>query len=142
MNPNPDFTPNPHSSLPLPPTLPRWGGTPLSDAIREGHTKVARALKFMGGGLNWTEDKAAGELCEMARAGDIERLQLLLDVGCNVNAADYDARTCVHLAASVGNLRIVEVLRQHGADVNAKDRYAALPEPNPSPNPFNLHPKS
>ena len=113
MNPNPDFTPDPHSSLPLPPTLPRWGGTPLSDAIREGHTKVARALKFMGGGLNWTEDKAAGELCELARAGDIERLQLLLDVGCNVNAADYDSRTCLHLQPHLLTSGIIRASSEH-----------------------------
>ena len=110
--------------------------------MREGHTKVAKLIRDKGGELMWDEGKESGELCELARAGDLERVQLLLDSGCNANAADYDKRTCLHLACSVGNLRIVEVLRQHGADVNAKDRYAALPEPNPSPNPFNLHPKS
>ena len=60
----------------------------------------------MGGVLNWAEDKAAGEMCELARVGDIERLQLLLDVGCNANAADYDARTCVHLGARSQRSRV------------------------------------
>eukprot|EP00965_Chrysotila_dentata_P022659 750435-Pleurochrysis_carterae.AAC.1 len=40
---------------------------------------------------------------------------------CNVNAADYDARTCLHLAASTGNLLIAMALIEHGANVNAKD---------------------
>jgi ankyrin repeat protein len=90
--------------------------------MREGHTKVAKLIRDKGGELMWDEGKESGELCELARAGDLERVQLLLDSGCNANAADYDKRTCLHLACSVGNLRIVEVLRQHGADVNFKDR--------------------
>ena len=35
---------------------------------------------------------------------------MLLKCGADVNAADYDLRTCAHLAASEGNMHITEVL--------------------------------
>ncbi len=38
-------------------------------------------------------------------------------------AADYDKRTCLHLAASEGNLSIVKCLLNHRVDVNFKDRW-------------------
>ena len=66
----------------------RWGGTPLVDALRSGHNKVAKMLRDHGGELNFDESKASGELCELAKAGDIERVQLLLDCSCDCNAAD------------------------------------------------------
>ena len=68
----------------------RWNGTPLVDAIREGHVKAARLLREKGGELLWDEARASGELCELARAGDLERVSLLLECGCQVNAADCE----------------------------------------------------
>ena len=47
----------------------------------------------------------------------------LLRCGCSVNAADYDGRRALHLAASVGNAQILDVLLKHGADADAKDRW-------------------
>ena len=66
----------------------RWQGTPLVDAMREGHTKVVRYLREKGGALMWDEGKESGELCELARAGDLEKVKLLLMCGCDPNAAD------------------------------------------------------
>ena len=101
----------------------RWGGTPLVDAISGGHHKLARLIREHGGELKWDEAKESTELCELAKAGDLERVKLLLDCGCCANAANYDSRACLHLACSVGNLRIVEVLKEHGAELNKKDRW-------------------
>ena len=42
----------------------------------------------------------SGELFELARGGDVYRIDLLLQAGCKVDAADYDKRTCMLLAAS------------------------------------------
>ena len=36
-----------------------------------------------------------------------------------LNVADYDGRTALHVAASVGNAQIVELLVAQGADVRA-----------------------
>lgn len=105
----------------------RWGGTPLRDAIREGHYDVARLLRASAGQLQYDDSTASGELCELSRIGVLERLCLLLECGCDVNVADYDSRTCLHLAASSGQLAIVEFLLERKANVNARDRLGGTP---------------
>ena len=59
----------------------RWGGTALAEAVREGHTKVVEYLCGQGASLMWDESKTSGELCEFARSGKLERIQLLLEGG-------------------------------------------------------------
>ena len=54
-------------------------------------------------------------------------LQLLLKCGCSVDAADYDQRRPLHLAASVGNEQIVQLLLREGADAQATDRWGGTP---------------
>ncbi|KAL1527096.1 hypothetical protein AB1Y20_015779 [Prymnesium parvum] len=105
----------------------RLGRTPLGNAVREGHRHVAHAIREAGGEVLYDEATTSGELCEMARCGNIEGIKLLLSGGCSVNAADYDQRTCMHLAASSGNLLVVEALIEHKCDLNAKDRWGGTP---------------
>ena len=63
-------------------------------------------------------------LCHAAAGGDAKKVRELLHKNkVDVNAADYDKRTCLHLAASEGNLRIVEFLIENGADINFRDRW-------------------
>merc|ERR1712138_299593 len=50
-------------------------------------------------------------------------MSLLLRNHADVDAKDYDSRTAIHLAASEGNLRIVEFLLDAGANPNSKDRW-------------------
>ena len=69
------------------------------------------------------EETAAGQLCELAKRGEIEKVKLLLEGGCEPNAADYDKRTCLHLAASSGNLHVVQALVEAKANVNFQDRW-------------------
>jgi ankyrin repeat protein len=45
-------------------------------------------------------DDAAGTLCRAAKQNDIAALKKLLEEGANVNAADYDKRTALHIAAA------------------------------------------
>eukprot|EP00966_Prymnesium_polylepis_P212319 4918490-Prymnesium_polylepis.1 len=128
----------------------RWGGTPLRDAVRGGHTKLALMLRKAGGSLGYAEVEAAGELCEQAKSSNLQGIKLLLDCGLDCNAADCelvpprtqsscdsslnlplvaadDKRTALHLAASTGNMPIAKFLIDRGANVNARDRWGGTP---------------
>eukprot|EP00891_Asterochloris_glomerata_P005864 jgi/Astpho2/5864/gw1.00080.23.1_t len=55
--------------------------------------------------------------------GDVDTMKTLLLRGLPVNTADYDGRTTLHLAALEGNVKVLEVLLQNGADPMVRDRY-------------------
>ena len=56
-------------------------------SFRDGDLGSAKAVELIKV-CDFYESKASGELCELAKAGDIERVQLLLDCSCDCNAAD------------------------------------------------------
>jgi hypothetical protein len=60
----------------------------LRDAVREGHSAVAKVLHAAGGELGYNEVEASGELCELAKLGSVDRMNSLLECGVSVNAAD------------------------------------------------------
>ena len=96
--------------------------------MRAGHQRVAKLLHAEGCVLGFSETEASGELCELARQGSLDILKLMLQCGANVDAVDYDSRSCLHLAASEGNLPIVEYLITTGrASINCVDRFGGTP---------------
>jgi len=103
----------------------RWGGTPLSDAIKNNHTELADYLR--GRGANMREKSAATEMCDAGFRGDVNKVQTLLRNGAEVNVSDYDGRTALHLAASEGKLKMVQFLIEQGADPNLQDRWGGTP---------------
>jgi len=62
-------------------------------------------------------------LCWAASEGDLQEIQHLVARGVDINSADYDGRTALHLAASEGHLNIVNYLITQNAKVEAKDRW-------------------
>ena len=56
------------------------------------------------------------ELCEAARQGDRKVVEASSASGAPINAADYDRRTCLHLASSEGILPIVAYLLEMNAE--------------------------
>lgn len=58
---------------------------------------------------------------------DIEAASKYLERGANVNARSNNGSTPLHIAASLGNKQITELLIDKGADVNAKDRHNRNP---------------
>ena len=124
------------------------GHTPLHAAVRGMHADVARLIHKAGGRLRWDMVTASGELCEAAKTGNTDKLNLLLSTGCKVNAHDYDRRTALHLGASVGNYAICELLVKASADVGARATHARAQCPPPPvrsvhsaplPSPTSLH---
>lgn len=66
-------------------------------------------------------------LCWAASEGDLLEIQHLLARGININEADYDGRTALHLAASEGHANVVEYLIAHNANLTAIDRWGNTP---------------
>lgn len=61
-----------------------------------------------------------------AATGDVGVINDLLE-HVDVNDADYDGRTALHLACAEGHVEIVEILLQRGADKNLQDRWGNTP---------------
>ncbi|XP_065324330.1 L-asparaginase 1-like isoform X2 [Gordionus sp. m RMFG-2023] len=66
-------------------------------------------------------------LCLAALSNDVKTMEMLLEKGGNVNMADYDKRTPLHVASSQGNLTIVNYLLEKGASVFVKDSFNSTP---------------
>ena len=64
-----------------------------------------------------------------ATLGDVDSMEHLLQRGLLINTADYDGRTTLHLAALEGNVKVLELLLQEGADPNVRDRHVLRSEP-------------
>jgi ankyrin repeat protein len=56
-----------------------------------------------------------------------EEIQRLLDLGADVNIHNYKGKTALHVAAKAGFVRVMEVLVNNGADVNAVDDNGETP---------------
>ncbi|TYZ63231.1 hypothetical protein PybrP1_006705 [[Pythium] brassicae (nom. inval.)] len=62
-------------------------------------------------------------MCWAAAEGDVDLMRRLHALGVDVNAADYDKRTPLHIAVSDNQLHAVEFLLQNGAAADALDRW-------------------
>lgn len=128
----------------------RWGGSPLDDAHRHRHEQVAMYLRSKGGSTGSMDLKTL--LISAVANGDMDELKMLLrgyatkkekkpfllsisNSGKNlnksrsldVNGQDYDGRTALHIAASVGNVEAVKILVENGANVNVLDCWGGRP---------------
>ena len=105
--------------------LDRYGNNALHYAVINNHSLIADLLSRNGAELNYK--KPADSLCEAAGHGHMDRIRVLVKYGVDVNSADFDGRTALHLSSSQGNLRVVELLLSMEADVNKKDRWGHTP---------------
>ncbi|MGI9557406.1 MAG: glutaminase A, partial [Solirubrobacterales bacterium] len=98
----------------------RWGRTPLDDARGHGHRELSAWLEVHGGAgaeanadaaepkrhhrrTAVTERRGVVELIYAAAEGDLRAIQCLVARGVQVDVADYDLRTPLHLAAAEGH---------------------------------------
>jgi len=67
------------------------------------------------------------ELCYSASKGDVELVRRCLAKDLDVNCTDYDKRSALHIAASDGQMAVIEFLISAKANVNSKDRWGHAP---------------
>ena len=65
----------------------------------------------------------AGILCRLVEEGNIELLQKWIIGGVDINSADYDRRTPLHIAAADGKIEIVQLLLSNGGNPALEDRW-------------------
>jgi len=70
---------------------------------------------------------AAKGLRKAIIAENLELAREKISEGADVNNRDGDGRTALHYAARIGAVDIVDLLMEHGADVNAGDKWGGRP---------------
>lgn len=116
-----------------------WQCNVVHVAAAHGHQQLARFLTQKGGRLNawigttWAryedyKEKKILYLATEAKSLRVQRVQLLLNLGANINEkGDDEGRTALHSVAGSQridadeNARVVKLLIEKGANVNAKD---------------------
>ncbi|CAA6664280.1 unnamed protein product [Spirodela intermedia] len=76
----------------------KFGNTPMLEAIRNGHDRVAALMAKNGASLSL--ENAGSHLCQAVANGDVDFLKRVLSNGVDPNSRDYDHRTPLHLAAA------------------------------------------
>ena len=118
------------------------GTTPLMRAARNGDFAAMRILLEAGADPNLTQPKGSNALTMSAGLGrglgvfakdygteaDLrEATKLLLDRGVDVNHANDDGLTAIHLAAQAGLDSVVTLLAERGATLDVKDKKGRTP---------------
>lgn len=71
---------------------------------------------------------AAGQdLLIATESGDLERMRALLAKRADIQAVNAQGWTPLHVAAAGGNVDVIGLLLQHGANVNAASNIGATP---------------
>ncbi|CAN1858168.1 Potassium channel GORK, partial [Linum perenne] len=99
----------------------KFGNTPLMEAIKSGHDRVATLLVQKGASVN-IED-AGSFLCTAVARGESDFLKRILANGVDSNSKDYDHRTPLHVTASQGLYLMAKLLVDAGATVFTTDRW-------------------
>jgi len=89
-------------------------------ATRAGITPLMAAA-----GLGSKEEDSTGRFKTEEEA--IEAIQLCLDAGIDINAANGQGQTALHAAAQKGWDKVVQFLADHGANLSVKDRQGKTP---------------
>jgi ankyrin repeat protein len=76
----------------------RYDGTPLDDAIRGRHKDIVEYLAGCAESTNMNSSAYVDMFIQAAADNNIDLMAMLLTAGIDVNCADYDSRTALHLS--------------------------------------------
>jgi ankyrin repeat protein len=103
-------------------------GSPLLEAVKCGWQDVVRLLVGAGASLQLSTTELSSALCSMVQEEQVDLLRRYIAAGADMNAADYDKRAPLHVAAAEGRLPLVVLLvEEGGADLAATDRWGNTP---------------
>ena len=110
------------------------GATPFLRAAQSGDVELMKLLLAHGAdpkiftahnvtplavasGIGWVE----GVTYEWSPEQNIEAVKMCLDLGIDPNVADDEGRTALHGAAHKGKVEVIQLLVDHGANLDAHD---------------------
>ena len=108
----------------------KWNVTPLAAAEARGFREVSSYLRCHGAKIVEPAQSSPTlyRLLEAAHQGLLSQVvELVEKYDCDVNGADYDDRTALHLAACSGSIEIVKYLLEKRADPLVTDRFGSTP---------------
>ncbi|ODV61224.1 ankyrin repeat domain-containing protein, partial [Ascoidea rubescens DSM 1968] len=85
------------------------------------HLLLQQNPKFKSKYLNFKNKDFETPLHFASRVGAVECLDLLLDLGANINALDINGNTALHLATRYGNINCIKSLLLYGSDFDMKN---------------------
>ena len=103
------------------------GLTPFLTAAQTGNVDLLRALLGLGADPAARSDEGAGAVLLATRGRSLEAVQLLVELGLDVNVHPPGRPSALHTAIRVGEDAIVEYLAAHGADFQARDHHGRTP---------------
>ena len=77
--------------------------------------------------VNEKDDRGITPLIYAAIVGNLDMINLLLEMDANVNEKTHSGATALHCAASKGYLKAAQSLIRNGADVNCRDEHNSTP---------------
>lgn len=99
------------------------GWTPLILAARKGETELVNFLLSQGADVNEKSSvRNRTAIMEAVRNRSVESVKALLTANPDVDAVDWEGYTVLMFAAISGQSEMVDVLLEHGADVNVKNK--------------------
>ncbi len=110
-----------------------YGITPLTYALSQNYPEIARYLISMGCILSNVASVNFYRVAPLHQAvenDDMETARMIIDRGVKLNIVDGNGETALHKAAGTGNLALVRLLVEHGADTNIEgglQRYDQTP---------------
>jgi ankyrin repeat protein len=102
-----------------------YGSSPLHQAAKNHHTGCVKSLLAAGADVHLKNNKGSSPLLlacyQEDKKGALAVFTPLLEAGASVDDTDNNKSTALHIAASVGNDELLDLLLQRGADPKLKD---------------------
>ena len=106
-------------------------GLALIEDLKSQNQNLTKDLKRMDSAKKSLVDSIPDEtknqlLIEASKNGKIDQVKVFLNLGVDVNATDYHKKSSLYHATVAGDLEVVKLLLQHGADSNSKTYQKSL----------------